>query len=48
MGRPASRASALEADVGAHVATDKMTGNGRGFGFVTFQDKKGAQFISIL
>ena len=26
---------ALEADVGA-AATDKMTGNGRGFGFVTF------------
>ena len=25
-----------------------MTGNGRGFGFVTFQDKKGAQSISIL
>jgi hypothetical protein len=23
-------------------AADKMTGNGRGFGFVTFQDKAGA------
>jgi hypothetical protein len=35
---------ALEADVGA-AATDKMTGNGRGFGFVTFQDKQGARVL---
>jgi hypothetical protein len=30
--------------VGA-AATDKMTGNGRGFGFVTFQDKQGARVL---
>jgi hypothetical protein len=26
-----------------HTTPDKMTGNGRGFGFVTFQDMKGAR-----
>ena len=32
----------LEPDGKTALCADKMTGNGRGFGFVTFQDRNGA------